>query len=406
MALFRWQGTGLRGESLHGEMEAPSADIVMVRLRAQRIRPLPNRIKEKSKGFNRNLSLPTFGSGIKPHEIVVFTRQLATMINAGLPIVQALIVLEQQDQNPAFARIIERVRQNVEGGSTFAAALGQHSKVFDSLYTNMISAGEMGGILDLILERLAVYLEKAGKLRKKLRGAMIYPASILMIAGGVTTVLLIYVIPVFADMFASFGKALPLPTQIAITLSHVATAGFPYFLAVTGGAIFGVRRFYRTERGQLALDKMLLKFPVFGDLLRKAAVARFTRTLGTLLSSGVPILEALAVTGKTAGNKVIEQTILASRHTISQGRTLAEPLIESGVFPPMVGQMLQVGETTGTIDTMLGKVADFYEDEVDTAVTNLTSLMEPLIIIFLGLVIGGLVIAMYLPIFQLGSVTS
>ncbi|MBI3246818.1 MAG: type II secretion system F family protein [Deltaproteobacteria bacterium] len=406
MALFRWQGTGLRGESLQGEMEAPSAEIVMVRLRAQRIRPLPNRIKEKSKGFDRNLSLPTFGSGVKPYEIVVFTRQLATMINAGLPIVQALIVLEQQSQNPVFARIIERVRRDVEGGTTFAASLGQHPKVFDNLYTNMIAAGEMGGILDLILDRLAVYMEKAGKLRKKLQGAMIYPASILIIAGGVTTVLLIYVIPVFAEMFASFGKALPLPTQIAITLSHVAAAGFPYFLAVTGGAILSTRRFYRTERGHLAIDKILLKLPVFGDLLRKAAVARFTRTLGTLLSSGVPILEALAVTGKAAGNKVVEQTILAARQTISQGRTLAEPLMASGVFPPMVGQMLQVGETTGAIDTMLGKIADFYEDEVDTAVTNLTSLMEPLIIIFLGLVIGGLVIAMYLPIFQLGSVSS
>ncbi len=405
MALFRWQGTGLRGESLQGEMEAPSADIVMVRLRAQRIRPLPHRIKEKSKGFNRELSLPTFGSGVKPQEVVIFTRQLATMINAGLPLVQALMVLERQAEAPVFSRIIERVRRDVEGGTTFATALSQHPHVFDSLYTNMISAGEMGGILDLILERLAVYMEKAGKLRKKIHGAMIYPASILIIAGGVTSVLLIYVIPVFAEMFASFGKALPLPTQVAITLSNVAATGFPYFLTIALGTIFGVRRLYRTEQGHLAIDKFLLKLPVLGDLLRKAAVARFTRTLGTLLSSGIPILEALTVTGKAAGNKVIEQTILASRQTISQGKTLAEPLIASGVFPPMVGQMLQVGETTGAIDIMLGKVADFYEDEVDTAVANLTSLMEPLIIIFLGLVIGGLVIAMYLPIFQLGSMS-
>jgi type IV pilus assembly protein PilC len=404
MAIFRWQGVGPRGETVQGEMEASSAEAVMARLRSQRIRPLPDRIQEKGKGFNKEIKLPSFGSGVKPKDVVIFTRQLATMIDAGLPIVQALEILGQQTPNPTFAKAIKKIKQDVEGGDTFSAALSKHPKIFDNLYTNMVSAGEIGGILDTILNRLSAYMEKALKLKSKIKGAMIYPISIVTVAVGVTAVLLIYVIPVFADLFSSFGKALPLPTQIAINLSYVTIAYLKHIIAAIVGIIFGVRTFYRTEKGRLAIDGMLLKLPIFGDLIRKAAVARFTRTLSTLLSSGVPVLDALYITGKTAGNKVVEQAVLASRQTISQGKTLVEPLTESGVFPPMVCQMINVGETTGALDAMLGKIADFYDDEVDNAVANLTSLMEPLVIVFLGVVIGGLVVAMYMPIFQLGSV--
>ncbi|HXG18334.1 MAG TPA: type II secretion system F family protein [Methylomirabilota bacterium] len=406
MAIFRWQGVGPRGETVQGEMEASSAEAVMARLRTQRIRPLPDRIQEKGKGFNREIKLPSFGSGVKPKDVVIFTRQLATMIDAGLPIVQALEILGQQTPNPTFAKAIKKIKQDVEGGDTFSTALSKHPKIFDNLYTNMVSAGEIGGILDTILNRLSAYMEKALKLKSKIKGAMIYPISIVTVAVGVTAVLLIYVIPVFADLFSSFGKALPLPTQIAINLSYVTIAYLKHIIAAIIGIIFGVRTFYRTEKGRLAIDGMLLKLPIFGDLIRKAAVARFTRTLSTLLSSGVPVLDALYITGKTAGNKVVEQAVLASRQTISQGKTLVEPLTESGVFPPMVCQMINVGETTGALDAMLSKIADFYDDEVDNAVANLTSLMEPLVIVFLGVVIGGLVIAMYMPIFKLGSVVN
>ncbi len=404
MAMFRWQGIGPRGETLQGEMEAPSAEAVVARLRTQRIRPRIDRIQEKGKGFNKDIKLPQFGTGVKPKDIVIFTRQLATMIDSGLPIVQALDILGQQTQNQNFAKIIKKIKQDVEGGETFSAALSKYPKVFDNLYTNMVSAGEIGGILDTILSRLCAYMEKAVKLKGKIKGAMIYPISIVTVAVGVTAVLLIFVIPVFADMFSSFGKALPLPTQIAINLSYATIAYAKYLLAAIGGMVFGVRSFYRTEKGRLSIDGLLLKLPIFGDLIRKAGVARFTRTLSTLLSSGVPVLDALYITGKTAGNKVIEQAIMASRQTISQGKTLVEPLTESGVFPSMVCQMISVGETTGALDTMLSKIADFYDDEVDSAVTNLTSLMEPFVIVFLGVVIGGLVIAMYLPIFKLGAI--
>jgi type IV pilus assembly protein PilC len=404
MAMFRWQGTGPRGETLQGEMEAPSVEAVMARLRTQRIRPVADRIQEKGKGLNKELKLPQFGSGVKPKDIVIFTRQLATMIDSGLPIVQALEILGQQTPNQNFAKVIKKIKQDVEGGETFSAALSKHPKVFDNLYTNMVSAGEIGGILDTILSRLCAYMEKAVKLKAKIKGAMIYPISIVTVAVGVTAILLIFVIPVFADMFSSFGKALPLPTQIAINLSYATIAYAKYLLAAIVGTIFGLRSFYRTEKGKLAIDGFLLKLPIFGDLIRKAAVARFTRTLSTLLSSGVPVLDALYITGKTAGNKVVEQAIMASRQTISQGKTLVEPLAESGVFPTMVCQMISVGETTGALDAMLSKIADFYDDEVDSAVANLTSLMEPFVIVFLGIVIGGLVIAMYLPIFKLGAI--
>lgn len=404
MTTFRWQGIGPRGETLQGEMEASSVEAVMARLRAQRIRPVADRIRERGKGLDKEIKIPGFGGSVKQKEVVIFTRQLGTMIDSGLPIVQSLDILAQQTPNPTFAKAIKKIKQDVEGGDTFSSALSKHPKIFDNLYTNMVSAGEIGGILDTILSRLSAYMEKAVKLKGKIKGAMIYPASIVTVAVVVTGVLLIYVIPVFADLFGSFGKALPLPTQIAINLSYATIAYLKHIIAGIVGMIFGVRTFYRTEKGRLAIDGLLLKLPIFGDLIRKAAVARFTRTLSTLLSSGVPVLDALYITGKTAGNKVVEQAVLASRQTISQGKTLVEPLTESGVFPPMVCQMINVGETTGALDSMLSKIADFYDDEVDNAVSNLTSLMEPMVIVFLGVVIGGLVVAMYLPIFQLGSV--
>lgn len=403
MATFMWQGVGSRGETLQGEMEAATREAVISRLRSQRIRPKANKIRAKRK-LDQELKIPGLGEKVSQKDIVIFTRQLATMIDAGLPIVQALDILAQQSENKTFSKSIKQVKQDVESGTTFADSLRKHPKQFDDLYTNMVDAGEIGGILDTILARLSAYMEKALKLKSKIKGAMIYPVSIVTVAVIVTGILLIFVIPTFADMFSSFGKALPLPTQIAINLSYVTIAFFPYIIAFWIALFVVLRMWYRTEKGRFAMDGLLLKLPIFGDLFRKAAVARFTRTLSTLLSSGVPVLDSLLITGKTSGNKVVERTILNARQSISEGRTLTEPLIESQVFPPMVCQMINVGETTGALDSMLNKIADFYDDEVDNAVANLTALMEPLVIVFLGIVIGGLVVAMYMPIFQLGSV--
>jgi type IV pilus assembly protein PilC len=406
MAIFRWQGVSARGEVLAGEMEAPTREAVLLRLRSQRIQPVPAKIKEKGKGLEREISIPGFGDSIKGRDVVVFTRQLATMIDAGLPIVQCLDILAAQSPNKKLRGVVRQLKEDVEAGSTFTEALRKHPKQFDDLFVNMVSAGEVGGILDNVLHRLAGYMEKALKLKAKIKGAMIYPAVIVSVAVGVTAILLLFVIPVFAELFSSFGKALPAPTQFVINLSNFTIAYFKYLVMAVGAAAVFIRQAYKTENGRLAIDRFLLQLPVFGDLIRKSSVARFSRTLSTLVSSGVPILDALAITGKTAGNKVVERTVLATRVSISEGRTIAEPLIESKVFPPMVCQMIAVGETTGALDAMLQKIAEFYEDEVDNAVANLTALMEPVIILFLGVVIGGLVIAMYLPIFQLGSVIS
>lgn len=403
MAVFMWQGVGPRGETLQGEMEAENREAVISRLRSQRIRPKANKVRAKGR-FDQELKIPGFGEKITQKDVVIFTRQLTTMIDSGLPIVQSLDILAQQAENKTFSKTIKQIKQDVEGGTTFGDALRKHPKQFDDLYTNMVDAGEIGGILDTILARLSGYMEKAMKLKSKIKGAMIYPISIVSVAVIVTTILLIFVIPTFADMFGSFGKALPLPTQIAMNLSYVTIAYFKYIIALWVAIFFTVRMWYRTEKGRYAIDGFLLKLPIFGDLFRKAAVARFTRTLSTLISSGVPILDSLYITGKTAGNKVVEKVILDARQSISEGRTLTEPLVESQVFPPMVCQMINVGETTGALDSMLNKIADFYDDEVDSAVSNLTALMEPLVIVFLGVIIGGLVVAMYMPIFQLGTV--
>jgi type IV pilus assembly protein PilC len=404
MPVYQWVGVSPRGETMKGEMEANTRQAVITRLRAQRIQPVPEKIKEKGRGLTREIKLPSIGSPVKQRDIVIFTRQFATMIDAGLPLVQCLEILQAQTDNKHFRASIRDVKEQVESGATFASALKRHPKVFTDLYCNMVAAGEVGGILDTILNRLATYMEKIVKLKSKIKGAMIYPACIIGAAVLVTGILLVYVIPVFAELFHSFGQALPAPTQFVINLSAVTIAYFWFIIAAFVIAVVSVILIHRTERGHYLIDKFLLRVPVFGDLIRKTSIARFTRTLGTLVSSGVPILEALTITGRTAGNKIVEEAIYATRGSISEGKTIAEPLIASKVFPPMVCQMIAVGETTGSLDAMLQKIADFYEDEVDNAVSNLTSLMEPMVILFLGGVIGGLVISMYLPIFKLGSV--
>ena len=336
---------------------------------------------------------------------MVFTRQFATMIDAGLPLVQCLEILASQQENKTFKKTLTEIRQSVEGGATFAAALKQHPKVFSSLYANMVEAGEAGGILDTILNRLAQYMEKAMSLKKKVKSAMIYPSTIVSVAVVVVIFLLVFVIPTFKAMFEGFGAALPLPTQIVLELSRIVRT---YFLVGLGRHRGRDRRrskwWYGTEAGRNKIDAFLLKTPVFGILIRKVAVAKFTRTLGTLISSGVAILDGLDITARTAGNKVVEAAVLRTRASIAEGKTIADPLRESGVFPPMVVQMIAVGEQTGALDAMLGKIADFYDEEVDTAVANLTSLLEPMLMVFLGVVIGGVVIAMYLPIFKLVTV--
>ena len=404
MPVYHWQGVSPRGETLSGEMEATSRDAVIIRLRTQRIQPNPARIKEKGKGLDYQISLPSIGSPVKSRDIVVFTRQFATMIDAGLPIVQCLQILGAQSDSKPFRKVIGGIKEDVEAGTTLAEAIRKHTRVFSELYSSMIQAGEIGGILDTILVRLAAYLEKASKLKSKIKGAMIYPSCIVSAAVLVTGVLLVWVIPVFADVFSSFGHRLPAPTQFVINLSNFTIGHVWYLMAVPVIAAVAIRYAYGTEEGHFWIDRFLLRVPVFGGLIRKSSVARFSRTLGTLVSSGVPILDALVITARTAGNKVVERAIMMARTSISSGRTIAEPLIESKVFPPMVCQMISVGETTGALDTMLQKIADFYEDEVDNTVANLMSLLEPAVILFLGVVIGGLVISMYLPIFQLGAV--
>jgi len=404
MPVYRWQGVSPRGETLNGEMEATSREAVIIRLRTQRIQPNASRIREKGKGLDYQISLPTVGSPVKSRDIVVFTRQFATMIDAGLPIVQCLQILGAQSDSKPFRKVIGGIKDDVESGTTLAEAIRKHTRVFSELYTSMVQAGEIGGILDTILVRLAAYLEKASKLKSKIKGAMIYPSCIVAAAVLVTATLLIWVIPVFADVFSSFGHRLPAPTQFVINLSNFTIEHVWYLMAVPVIAAVAIRYAYRTEEGHFWIDRFLLRVPVFGALIRKSAVARFSRTLGTLVSSGVPILDALVITARTAGNKVVERAIMMARTSISSGRTIAEPLTESKVFPPMVCQMISVGETTGALDSMLQKIADFYEDEVDNTVANLMSLLEPAVILFLGVVIGGLVISMYLPIFQLGAV--
>jgi type IV pilus assembly protein PilC len=335
--------------------------------------------------------------------VIIFARQFSTMIDAGLPIIQCLEILYSQQNNATFKKMLKEVKESVEGGATLAEALKKFPKQFDDLFVNMIAAGEAGGILDAILRRLAAYMEKAAKLKAQVKGAMTYPIVTLIIAVLVLAVILIFVIPVFEEMFADFGGELPLPTQIVVGMSEMVKSKILYIIIAVVLGIIAFKKFYSTEKGRDTVDELLLRIPVFGILLRKVAVAKFTRTMGTMLASGVAILEALDIVAKTAGNRAVEKAIYNVRSGIAEGRTMADPLTESGVFPPMVCQMIAVGESTGALDAMLEKIADFYDDEVDQAVENLTALIEPFMLVFLGATIGGLVVAMYLPIFKMAG---
>ncbi len=382
-------------------MEAANESVVVANLRRQGIQA--NKVKGAGKGLDMEINISFLQPKITTKDIVVFTRQFATMIDAGLPLVQCLDILSNQQENKTFKTVLAKVKEDVESGSTFADALKKHPQAFNDLYVNLVAAGEVGGILDTILNRLATYIEKAMKLKKQVKSAMTYPSTIVGIALVVIAVILIFVIPAFEKMFADFGGALPAPTQLVINLSNFIQ---DYFLVIAGVIvfiIFAFKKTYATEKGREKIDDLALKLPVFGVLIRKVAVAKFSRTMATMISSGVPILDGLDIVSKTAGNKTIEKAINQVRISISEGKTIAEPLKESGVFPPMVCQMIEVGEQAGALDTMLSKIADFYDDEVDDAVGNLTSMMEPLLMLFLGTTVGGLVVAMYLPIFKIAG---
>ena len=401
MDVFLWEGRNRKGVIERGEIMAANEAAVRMQLRRQQIQALRITAKPKEAlsglGFLRRKK-------VREKEIVIFTRQFATMIDAGLPLVQCLEILSSQQTNPHFKGILLKVKGDVEAGSTFADALRKHPKVFNALYCNLVAAGEAGGILDTILNRLANYIEKSMNLKKKVRGAMVYPGTVLGVALVVVACLLIFVIPVFQKMFADMGGSLPAFTQLVINLSDLLRSywwAFVGFLILIFGAL---RAYYRTEKGRETIDDYLLQIPVFGPLIKKVAIAKFTRTLGTMISSGVPILESLEIVAKTSGNRVIEKAILKTKMSIGEGKTIAEPLGASGLFPPMVVQMVSVGESTGALDSMLAKIADFYDDEVDTAVAALTSLLEPLLMVILGTIIGGLVVAMYLPIFKMASI--
>jgi type IV pilus assembly protein PilC len=404
MAIFAWEGKTAQGRVVKGDnLDAPNLEAALARLREQRIRPTPNRVKEKNKGLSKEISIPGFGDSVSTKDVSLFTRQLATMIDAGLPIVQCLEILGEQTESKLLRKTVAAIKQEVEGGSTLAAALAKHPKIFDELYTNMVEAGEAGGILNSILNRIALFIEKANRIKKKVKGAMIYPCAIVGVAVIVVSVMMIFVIPVFAELYGSMGQALPAPTQICINISNWFVT-YWYTLIITGvGIPMGFSAYRKTPQGEMNIDRALLRMPIIGDLLRKLAVARFSQNMSLLLSSGVPILDGLAITARTAGNKVVEKAIMNSRISISEGKTVAEPLRDSKIFPPLVCSMVAVGESTGGLDTMLQKVAALYEEEVDDAVTNLTAMMEPLIMVVLGVVLGGLVVAMYLPIFQMGS---
>jgi type IV pilus assembly protein PilC len=402
MAKFLWEGTTRAGEKRKGVMEAESASIAEERLRSD---GLSNMRVKKEGGFGDiNIS---FGSGVLPKDLQIFTRQLATMIDAGLPLVQCLDILANQTENASFKKVLFSVKNAVEQGATFSDSLRRHPKVFDELYVNLVAAGEVGGILDTILNRLAIYIEKAVKLKGQLKSAMYYPTGIMVVALGVICVMLIKVIPTFEKMFKDLGNAkLPAPTLIVVHISHGFINNWYLIIGSVIGIVVGIGLARRTKQGEELFDRALLRIPILGPTLRKIIVARFTRTLGTLLASGVPILDALEICAKTAGNRIVQMAIMRAKDKISEGHDMAGPLAESKVFPTMVVQMIGVGEQTGAMDQMLQKIADFYEEEVDAAVTGLTSLIEPVMMAFLGVVVGGLIIAMYLPIFKLAGTVS
>ncbi len=400
MPVYVWKGKNSYGEKRKGEIEAPDEATARAQLKRLRIQNL--KIKEKPKDIFENI--PLFQPKVTGKDVVIFTRQLSTMIDAGLPLVQCLQILARQQSNPTFRKVLAGIQQDVETGTTLADAMRKHPKVFDNLYTNMIEAGELGGILDTILSRLASFKEKSMALQKKIKGAMTYPAICLGISIIILIVILVFVVPVFEKMFQDFGSALPAPTQMVVNLSNFAKGNIHYLIIGMIAVSFIVKKIYATEKGRLKIDAMALRAPIIGPLIRKTAVAKFTRTLSTMLQSGVPILDALQVVARTAGNKVVERAVFRTIDAIAEGRPIAEPLEETGVFPNMVVQMINVGESVGALDAMLEKIAIFYDEEVDQAVENLTAMIEPFMMVFLGGMIGGLVIAMYLPIFKMASV--
>ncbi len=400
MAVFKWSGRDGSGAAKSGELEAANQAAAVGILRQQKI--TLDSVSEK-KGLSMDMQIPGLEAQPSKKDLVVFTRQFATMIDAGLPLVQCLDILGNQQEKNSFKKIILRIKEDVEGGSTFADALNKHPRVFDSLYVNLVAAGEVGGILDTILNRLAAYIEKAEALKSKVKSALVYPSTIVAVAIAVTSILLVFVVPMFQEMFSGSGTPLPLPTQILVDVSYMVKHFIIYIILLVIGFVVAFVYFYRTPFGRALVDDLLLKIPIFGGLIQKVAVARFTRTLGTMISSGVPILDALEITAKTAGNKTVERDVMLTRSGISEGKTLAEPMSQSKVFPPMVVQMVAVGEATGNMDAMLNKIADFYDQEVDDAVSALTSLLEPALMVFLGVVVGGMVIALYLPIFNMAD---
>ncbi|WP_428263572.1 type II secretion system F family protein [Haliangium sp.] len=398
MPRFAWQGTDRHGSTRKGVMEAADMDAVQNRLRAENITPK----RVRAAGIT-DMEL-TLGTGVSQRDVLVFTRQLATMIDAGLPLVQCMDILASQADNKAFAKVLYDIKRSIESGASFSEAMSRHPKVFDTLYTNLVQAGEVGGILDTILNRMSGYIEKAVKLKNQVKGAMVYPVMILVVATGVVVVMLAKVIPQFKDMYSSFsGASLPAPTEFVIGLSEGFLAYWYVYFGVLIGILLGLSWMLSSDKGRLIFDAAILKVPIIGSLLRKVVVARFTRTLGTLLSSGVPILDSLDICARTAGNRIIERAILGARKSVSEGRDLASPLTETRAFPSMVVEMIGVGEQTGTMDQMLQKIADFYEEEVDLAVNALTKSIEPIMMAFLGVVVGGLLIAMYLPVFELAG---
>ncbi|MEA2062691.1 MAG: type II secretion system F family protein [Gemmatimonadota bacterium] len=396
MAVYIWKARSVKGEVHNGELTAANPQEVISYLRRKRL--IPVSVNQKPKELSLGL-----GGKIKTRDIVLFARQFATMINSSLPLVQCLTILTQQADNPRFKQNINSIRIDVEAGNTLADSMGKFPKLFSNLFVSMIQAGETGGILDTIMLRLSEYLEKNDAIVRKIKGAMIYPTVVFTAAIGCVAILLIFVIPIFASMFDEMDMELPAPTLIVVNLSDFLIGYWWLIILVIGGAIFGLKQFRKTDKGEYIFDAFMLKVPVLGDLLRKSSVARFTRTLGTMLASGVSILDGLEVTARTAGNRVVHDAIMDSRSSIAGGETITKPLKEAEVFPPMVIQMINVGEQTGGLDSMLIKIADFYEEEVDTAVDALTAALEPIMIVFLGVIVGGMVVAMYLPIFELVS---
>ena len=402
MAVFVWEAATKRGEVKKGEMDATDENVVRGQLRRQGFKSI--NVKKKPKDLVEYL--PFLKEKVKEKSIVVFARIFSTMINAGLPLIQCLDLLAQQEENKTFSKIITTVKEDIEGGSTLHDALKKHPAVFDELFVNLVAAGESGGILDVILIRLSNYMEKAMKLKSKVKSAMTYPAAVLVISVAVVALLLIKVIPVFKELFEGMGGQLPGPTQFLVNASQFMQSYFLYMIVGVALFVYLFRRYYRTAKGRFTIDSLVLKAPVFGPLIKKVAVAKFTRTLSTMLGSGVPILEGLSIVSKTAGNVIVENAIMKTRQSISEGKTIAEPLAETDVFPPMVVQMIAVGEATGALDAMLAKIADFYDDEVDTAVDNMTALLEPFMMVFIWGIVGGMIIAMYLPIFKMASVVA